>query len=442
MMSKTLSGLLMLRFAASPTRDMHLGDLRIALINFIISVQNKEPLIIRIEDTNGADNIEGKDKEILDLLDLFGVKYEQHIAQSTHTKYHRSMALQLLHDKKAFNCFCKETQLQKERDAAKAAKIPYRYSGTCADLPAELTIDNMNPFTVRLRKPLEDIIMQDLIHGTQTFTPDDIDSFIIMNQDKSATSNFANAVDDMISDISTVVSDYANLTESPKQVAVREALGYTKAITYAHLPPFLNKKGEAMSVNDKQMQITWLLEEGFLPSSITNYLLALNTTPPKVIFTLEEACSWFSLASVNSESTTFDIEALKEINRQHLLALDDVELSRYVGFADGDIGRVAKLYLQEISTLKALRPKIQTIFEPKTVPSTLENHAETLRAAITKAPHFETYATLENYLLEQTQLTPDAIAITLRILLTGSEDGPDLSQLYSHLKNYLVEIIK
>jgi len=61
----------MLRFAVSPTRDMEIGELRVALLKFIVAKQRKEDLIVRVEDTNTRKNIEGKDKEFLDLLDLF-----------------------------------------------------------------------------------------------------------------------------------------------------------------------------------------------------------------------------------------------------------------------------------------------------------------------------------------------------------------------------------
>ena len=96
----------MLRFAPSPTGDMHIGNLRVAVFNYIVSQQKKEDLIVRIEDTDKERNIEGKDQEILDLLALFNIEYSQVIYQSENVRFHSAMALQLLHEKKAFSCFC------------------------------------------------------------------------------------------------------------------------------------------------------------------------------------------------------------------------------------------------------------------------------------------------------------------------------------------------
>ena len=72
----------MLRFSSSPTGDMHIGNLRVALFNYIVSKQKNEDLIIRIEDIDKERNIEGKDKEILDIVQLFGIEYSQIIYQS------------------------------------------------------------------------------------------------------------------------------------------------------------------------------------------------------------------------------------------------------------------------------------------------------------------------------------------------------------------------
>lgn len=90
----------MLRFAPSPTGDMHIGNLRVAIFNYIVSKQLNEGLIIRIEDTDKERNIEGKDKEILEILNLFSIEYQSVFYQSENLKYHQKIALQLLTQKK------------------------------------------------------------------------------------------------------------------------------------------------------------------------------------------------------------------------------------------------------------------------------------------------------------------------------------------------------
>jgi glutamyl-tRNA synthetase len=432
----------MLRFAPSPTGDMHIGNLRVALFNFIVSKQKKEPLIVRIEDTDHERNIEGKDKEILEMLALFNIEYQEILYQSKNLKFHSMMALDLLHNKKAFNCFCSEETLQAKRQEAKAQKKAYRYDGTCKELPAELTIDNINPFVVRLKKPDHDIVLKDLIKGEITFTPDEIDDFIIMRKDKTPTYNFACAVDDMLSDISLVIRGEDHVSNTPKQMAIREALNYPKEIAYAHLPIILNDMGKKMSKRDSASSVKWMLEEGFLPLAIANYLILMGNKPPKEIFTLQEAIEWFDITKISKAPARFDMDKLRFINKEHMKMLEVKELSRYVGFADEDVGNIAKIYLEEVSTLKELRSKIEPIFAVKKVPQEFREPAKIINDIIETAPFFEEFEEFKKHIMQQSGLKGKNFFKPLRILLTGAEHGPELADLYPHMKNLLQGIVK
>ena len=113
----------MLRFAPSPTGDMHIGNLRVAIFNYIVSKQLNEDLIIRIEDTDKERNIEGKDKEILEILNLFSIEYKSVVLQSDSLKYHQKIALQLMTQKKAFACFCSDEKLDELREKVEESNI-------------------------------------------------------------------------------------------------------------------------------------------------------------------------------------------------------------------------------------------------------------------------------------------------------------------------------
>jgi len=190
-----------LRFAPSPTGDMHIGNLRVALFNYILKIQKNEKLLIRIEDTDKARNIKGKDDEIFKLLEIFGIEYDQVAYQSDNLAIHQKLAMKLLVEKKAFSCFCSDETLDRKRQEAKEKKIPYRYDGTCQNLSDNDVIDNQKPFVLRIKQPKTAIKFKDTIKGEFEYQPKDIDSFIILRHDKSPTYNFAASVDDMIFDI-------------------------------------------------------------------------------------------------------------------------------------------------------------------------------------------------------------------------------------------------
>ncbi len=432
----------MLRFAPSPTGDMHIGNLRVALFNYIVAEQKKEDLIVRIEDTDKERNIEGKDQEILDILALFDIKYSQVIHQSQNIRFHSAMALQLVHEKKAFSCFCSPEWLEKKRQEAKEAKKPYRYDDACASLPDELVIDNMNPFTIRLKKPETDVVIKDYIKGEVIFKPQDIDSFIIMRQDKTPTYNFACAVDDMLSDISIVIRGEDHMSNTPKQDHIRASLNYDKKIEYAHLPIILNDYGKKMSKRDDASSVKWLLEEGYLPSAIANYLILIGNKPPCEIFTLQDAIEWFDLSKISKSPARFDINMLKHINKEHLKNLDAKELSRYVGFADAEIGELARVYLEEAGTTKELKSKIAPIFAKKEIPEEFAESAKIMVETIKNAPYFEEYNDFKNYIMKESGLKGKNFFKPLRYVLTGAGHGPDVADIYKYLKNYIGGIVK
>ncbi|QOP41288.1 glutamate--tRNA ligase [Sulfurimonas marina] len=413
----------MLRFAFSPTRDMELGDLRVALINFIVAQQRKENLIVRVDDTSTRNNIEGKDKEYLDILDLFGIRYTQTIHESQNFRFHSAMALQLMHEKKAFSCFCSPDWIQSKMDEAEAANKPYLYDDACANLPAELVIDNTNPFTVRIHRPKKDITVTDAIQGELTFKADTIDSFMILKQDKTPMADFASAVDDMLNDISLVIQDQDHIESAPKQIYVRDALQYDKKVEYAHIPPL---------TGDDIPSVTSLLEQGYLPEAIVNYLISMD---------LEEAVEQFDLTKLSPLPVVFDLEKLKEINKQQLKKMDAKELSRYVGFADAEIGELARLYVDEVETTRGLKTKIAPIFEKRDVPSELQEDYDKIVASVKNAPHFEEFNDIKNYIVEQTGLTEEKILKPLRVLLSNAQQGPDLAEIYKYIKNYLGEFV-
>jgi len=430
----------MLRFAPSPTGDMHIGNLRVAIFNHIVATQRSEDLIVRIEDTDKERNIEGKDKEILDILGLFDIKYKDVIYQSKNLHFHQQFGVDLLRKKRAFNCFCSDETLDEKRELAKKRNRAYRYDGTCEELSAQETIDNEKPFVVRIKKPMAPISFTDYIKGELTFEPANIDSFIILRQDKNPTYNFACAIDDMLSDISLVIRGEDHISNTPKQEAVRLAIGYDKTIEYAHLPIILNNMGKKMSKRDDASSVKWLLEEGFLPSAIANYLILIGNKTPKEIFTMSEAIEWFDLKKISRAPARFDIDKLRFINNEHLRAMDETELSRYLGFADAQVGFAAKIYLDEASTLKDLRPKIKAIFDKKSFDGEYGEQMRTLQKLILEADYFEEFNDLKSYLMKESGLKGKNFFKPIRLLFTGVEHGPDVGELYAHLKNYIKEI--
>ena len=423
----------MLRFACAPRADITLEQLRLALMNFVAAAKLGERFVIRIEDGDDKRNIEGKDAEIIALLELFGIRSEEVLHQSRNFKFHSAMAIDLLHRKKAFNCFCSSLELKTKEEETKMRRGLFSYDGTCERLPAEEVIDNPKPFRVRIKKPETEVTFVDEIQGELRFTPDEVDSFVILDPDKRPTHTFATAVDDMLSDISTVIESEEHLEETPRQIHVRRSLGYGKEIRYAHLPPLLYADTEIKS----------LLEEGFLPEAIANYLLTLGSDIREKVFTLQKAKEYFDLEHYSKTGMAkFDKNELRAFNRAHMKLLEEKELSRYVGFADVEIGKFAKLYIDEVGTTKELKERVMSLFGKKKFPTELQSTAQKVVESVARSPHFEEYTAFEAYLLDKSGLSEMEIRSIIPYFFDRQTyDRNELSKFYDALKNYIKEVI-
>jgi glutamyl-tRNA synthetase len=420
------------RLTLDPTQDMTIGDLRLAVFNYIVSKQNNENLIVRIEDIDVQKDIKSPGKELLELLNLFSIDYSQVLYQSNNLKYHQQIAMQFLVDHKAFNCFCSEEALQRDKKEMDAKGEEYSYSGFCENLHDETTLTCEAPFVVRLKKPKDSITFHDALNGKLLFNPSQIDSFTILKHNKKPTSNFSSAIDDMISDINVIIKNDTFTIDSLREEHIRSCIGYDKSIEYFHIPALLND----------QITVQSLIDEGFLPVAIANYLVVLGFNVPKEIFSLEEAFQWFDITKISHDSKKFDLEELKQINKEHIMLLDDLRLSKILAYADEDIGKLGKLYLEEASTINELKERVDAIFSSKD--NLDENNIELndLNQCLKDAPFCNTLEELKKYLLKQLPFKEEKLSHLLRITLTGKETGPNLDQIYSLIKNYSGEIIR
>ncbi len=427
----------MLRFAPSPTGDMHIGNLRVAILNYLVAQQQNSPFLVRIEDMDKKHNIESKDTEIMMLLEKFALIHDSVFHQSEHLNLHQTLALRLLKADKAFVCKCTEEELKADQENAKANKTDYRYSGRCEKLTQkdyEELKASKTPFVIRLKKPEKEIITHDVIKGDITTTPNEVDSFIILRTDGTPAYNFACACDDMLSNIDFIICEEEHLSNTPKQIHTKNMLGYENETKYAHLPTILNIEGKASSVR-------WLFEEGFIPDAILNYLLLLGySKAPKEIFTLPEAIKWFDLKSISKSAVKFDIDKLRFINREHIRMMDNRQLSTLFGFADEEIGKLAKLYLEECSTTNELETKIHTIFREKDFDIECGEEMKIIADLIADAPAFDEFDKFKEYLIQESGLQEQNFFKPLRYLLTNTESGPKLSEIYPLIKSYILKV--
>jgi len=416
----------MLRFSSPPAEDLTLADLRLAAIGYLLSRQRREPFIITIEDlreTGSASSPRHNEQDMLALLKKCAIVPEQLLYQSEHLHRYQQLALSLLEKDKAFACICQGDKAQHCTCLQDRRKI------------ATLIQSEGHSFSIRLKRPQGTISFIDHIRGEVSTTPDEIGMPVILLPEGRPSQDFATACDDMLSAISVVMRHEATLEHTACQIHIKQSLEYSAQMQYVHLPPLLH---------DKQIRdsLRWLLEEGYLPDAILNHLLSLDIHAPQTHFTLLEALAWCDAERLPETPVRFDSDTLSHLNRHYLEKMDDTALSRIFGFADADIGRLLKCYLQEASTLKRLQGHIEAIFSAKSCKGAETDRIRQIAAVIQEAPMLDSFDAFLRYLTRESGLTEEVLLKPLRYLMTGTKNGPSLQDIYPHVKSYITEIAR
>jgi nondiscriminating glutamyl-tRNA synthetase len=243
----------------------------------------------------------------------------------------------------------------------------------------------------------------------------------------------------MLYDISLIIRGEDHLSNTPKQIAIQKAVGYDKNLEYAHLPIILNSEGKKMSKRDEASSVLWLLEEGFLPEAIANYLVLLGNKTPKEIFTLEEAIEFFDLKKLSKAPAKFDIDKLRFINREHLKNIDDLSSLLQI---HKSLNNLAKVYLEEASTLKELKSKIDEVLAKREIIEEWQEEIELIKNEILNSDLEEEYNDFKNRISKNTNLKGKKLFMPLRLLLTNQSHGPNISDIYPAIKDILKDLIK
>jgi nondiscriminating glutamyl-tRNA synthetase len=320
------------RFAPSPTGQLHVGNARTALFNWLFARQKGGTFVLRIEDTD-VDRSEARyeDQLIADLKWL-GLNWDEGpdvggayspYRQSDRLDIYREHAERLLTERKAYLCFCTEEELQREREKATAEHRQPIYSGKCRSLDpdeAELRRKERESCAIRLRIPEHPIRFHDIVHGPVEFSNEVVSDPIILRSSGMPVYNYVVVIDDALMKITHVIRGDDHLSNTPKQVALYDALGWPVP-EFAHLSTILGADRERLSKRHGATSIANFREMGVLPEALVNYLALLGWAPAggtREIFSMKELVKEFSLERVTPSPAVFDMEKLYWLNRHYM----------------------------------------------------------------------------------------------------------------------------
>ena len=328
------------RFAPSPTGRMHVGNLRTALYEFLIAKHEGGDFILRIEDTDRERYVEGAVDIIYRTLEQTGLIHDEgpdndkgfgpyvqseRQASGLYMKY----AKQLIESGNAYYCFCdKERLAELKTSVGEDGKEITVYDKHCLHLSKEeiqANLDAGKPYVIRINMPTEGTTtFYDELYGEITVENKELDDMILIKSDGYPTYNFANVIDDHLQEITHVVRGNEYISSSPKYQRLYEAFGW-ESPKYVHLPLITDEEHKKLSKRSGHSSYEDLVEQGFLPEAIVNYIALLGWSPEdnREIFSLDELIEAFDYHKVNKSPSVFDIQKLKWMNGEYIKAMDN-----------------------------------------------------------------------------------------------------------------------
>jgi glutamyl-tRNA synthetase len=335
------------RFAPSPSGDLHVGNIRTALFDWAFARHTGGVFVLRIEDTDQSRVLPEYVASALDTLRWLGLDWDEGpevggpygpYLQSGRRQLYADWLAKFLESGHAYYCFCTTEELAERRAAARAGEGgPTGYDGHCRaltpDQVAAYEAEGRRP-VVRMRMPGGSTTFTDLVRGEITIDNANVPDFVLARADGSPLYTLAVAVDDVLMKITYIVRGDDLLSSTPRQLAVYRAMGVPESEfpVFAHLPFVLGLKGEKLGKRYGAASISYYRDEGFLPEAIDNYLALLGWSPGdnRESFTLDEMAAEFDLARVNKNAARFDVQKLESINGDKIRGLEPADFAQRI----------------------------------------------------------------------------------------------------------------
>jgi glutamyl-tRNA synthetase len=324
------------RFAPSPTGELHIGSARTALFNYLFARRYGGSFILRIEDTDKVRNTDESLMNLVEGLQWLGIKWDEGpdenapmdpkrergnfgpYLQSSRHQLHQDAARKLRDAGFAYDCICPPVE------TVGAGKC------RCHDRQEELANLPSEQKSLKFRiAPGPPVVVSDLIRGEVVFHRDDLQDFIIMRADGLPTYNFVVVVDDASMKITHVIRGDDHLSNTPKQILVYDALGL-ELPRFAHIPLIHGDDGTRMSKRHGATSVMEYKHAGYLPEAFVNYLARLgwNDGTENEIYSLKELEEAFHLWQVSSSPAAYDRDKLLWYNGKYIRMRSPEELYR------------------------------------------------------------------------------------------------------------------
>ena len=446
------------RFAPSPTGQLHIGGVRTALFNYAFAKKHDGIFLIRIEDTDKERSKDEYTVQILDSLKWLGLEFKgEPIKQSTRTERYNEIIDYLLETDNAYRCFTPYDELQELRQKNES----YLYPGIWRDRSKEeidFKLKEGVPFTIRLRIPESGKVdFEDLVYDKISTDISELDDFIIARSDGSPTYNLTVVIDDHDMNITHVIRGEDHISNTPKQLMIYKAMNW-ELPAFGHLPMILGSDGKRLSKRHGAKGTQTYKELGYFSDSLINYLALLGWNPGNEdeIFNLQYLIENFSFDGVNKKSAVFDSAKLDWVSSQNIMNKSTNELLDLIKDYDSNWPRenISDEHLYKVIAL--IKERFKTLADVKKESDYFFNDPKEYdEKSIQKCWNDSSSQIIRDFYLELEKISSwNSISIEemitsftknqdiglgklmqpLRIALTGAMTGPSIPDLIEILK--------
>lgn len=459
------------RFAPSPTGDLHVGNARTALFNWLFARHHGGKFILRLEDTDLARSSGLYEANILNDLAWLGIDWDEGPEKNgPYGPYRQSERLTIYTGYlevlgKAdliYPCFCTEEELESERALYLKRRQPPRYSGKCS----RLTPPQRQNLFEQGKKPAwrfrvvknQRIEFNDLIRGPMKFESDALGDFIIVRSSGMPAYNFAVVVDDHLMEITHVIRGEDHLSNTAIQLLLYAALGFTQPL-FAHHSLILGKDRTKLSKRHGAVSVREFREQGILPEALMNYLalLAGSFTAGQEIYDPDALVHDFSLERAGKSGAIFDRDKLLWMNSiymhretpekltNRLLAFSGESDSSLDGIDRGRMEQIVETIRDNLSTLCDAKDYLEifvkdsvvisddaaVLLQDLSVRSLLNTFHDRLLKSAATGDHL--YRSVIKEVEEISGRHGKNLLMPVRAALTGRTKGPELARIFTLL---------
>ena len=447
------------RFAPSPTGNLHIGGLRTALFNFLFAKHLGGTFVVRIEDTD----LERSKQEYTDAqlasLEWAGIKSDEPLVfQSQRTEAYTEVTKKLLLEKKLYRCICTDQEREERARAAGHTDNFYRYDSFCKD--KNIAADSSKPFVLRFAVPEDcsEIKVDDLIRGTVVFKREQFDDFILIRSDGSPTYNFVVVIDDHFMNITHIIRGEEHLVNTPKQILLAQACGF-ESPQFAHIPLILSPTGGKLSKRDGAVDVLQYKKNGYLPDALINYVARLGWAyGDQEIFSRQELIDCFSLQGVGKKGAVFDTQKLDWLNGLYLKNLSSSDCMNWLkndicnslfektsAWNDEKREKIIAIYQERATIGLMLCEMVRELYEGPThyeadavqkwLNGEVMNHLDQLKVQLEGTDEFtqEVIKSTVKQFCTEYDIKLGVLAQPIRIALTGGTESPGVFELLTLL---------